>query len=229
MSSSQHILLAPAGAGDSSGGASGQNPQQQPPNPGSKPKRTLIESACSACRRRKSKCDGHRPVCSRCSALKTHCTYEAQEGESRWSALRRRKKDVESDKDDLTELLTYLRDAEEPEATDVFHQIRSSGFDNILRVIRHARQDGHSIATSPLSQAASPGMSHQQRLPSIRSMLDTTGSTEGNTGPAPPTAPRRVPSMSSDGSAGSAGSADSNVSGASASSGLGLGPGLPSG
>jgi len=51
------LLPTPLGGGDSSSpgapGAPGQNPQQ--PFSGIKPKRTLIESACAACRKRKSK------------------------------------------------------------------------------------------------------------------------------------------------------------------------------
>lgn len=145
---------------------------------------------------------GHaRPSCSRCQALRTNCVYEAQEGESRWSALRRRKRDVESDRDDMRELLSFLQTGPEAEALDIFHRIRANGFQDLLRLIQHARADGQTISSQHLP--ASPGPSDSQRLPSIRSMLSNPMDTDTQppqSADLPGTRQQRLPSLSSDGS-----------------------------
>src|SRR6266536_6021160 len=49
------------------------NPSETaPPNPR---KRQRISQACDQCRKRKSKCDGKRPICAICGPLKRKCTY----------------------------------------------------------------------------------------------------------------------------------------------------------
>ncbi|KIW04384.1 uncharacterized protein PV09_04668 [Verruconis gallopava] len=40
------------------------------------PKRRRVDVACNACRQRKSRCDGVRPVCSACSRLSLQCMFE---------------------------------------------------------------------------------------------------------------------------------------------------------
>jgi len=152
--------------------------------------------------------------------LKTPCVYEAQEGESRWSALRRRKKDVEGDRDDLTELITYMQGAPEEDALRIFHRIRANDFGDLLRLIRHAREDGHSVQRNLVSQQDANEQHAPQRLPSIRAMLESFGplpdqaQEQEQSGEA--TVRQRAPSMSSDGSATSAESYASNRSTAGA-------------
>ncbi len=104
--------------------------------------------------------------------LKTRCTYEAKEGESRWSAIRRRMKDVESDRDDLIELITYMQDASENDAMRTFHRIRAHDFGDPLRFIRHARVNDHSLQRDFVSQQVP---SEQQCLPPIRTMVESCG------------------------------------------------------
>ncbi|RKP27258.1 hypothetical protein SYNPS1DRAFT_6844, partial [Syncephalis pseudoplumigaleata] len=38
-------------------------------------KRQRVSRACDACRRKKVRCDGVRPVCGNCSAFHFECTY----------------------------------------------------------------------------------------------------------------------------------------------------------
>ncbi|KAF9870578.1 hypothetical protein CkaCkLH20_11884 [Colletotrichum karsti] len=45
----------------------------------SQPKRRYTSKACEECRRRRAKCDGHRPVCSRCSERSIKCQYRSEE------------------------------------------------------------------------------------------------------------------------------------------------------
>ncbi|KAH0193183.1 hypothetical protein KCV06_g1609, partial [Aureobasidium melanogenum] len=52
--------------------------------------RTTTKAACSACRKRKSKCDGKRPTCSSCITKNKPCEYLAEEGMSSQAASRRR-------------------------------------------------------------------------------------------------------------------------------------------
>jgi hypothetical protein len=149
-----------------------------------------------------------RPTCSRCQALRTECVYEAQEGESRWSALRRRKRDVEADRDDLRELLGFLQQRPEAEALDIFHRIRTSGFDDLLRLIRYARDAGQAVPSNQLSM--NPAPADQQRLPPIQSIFNLSGPSQQQTQPGPSNPGRgRMLSMSSDGSGESLSSAHS--------------------
>ncbi|KAJ2335552.1 hypothetical protein GGH92_007998, partial [Coemansia sp. RSA 2673] len=39
------------------------------------PKRQRVSRACDRCRRKKTKCDAKRPVCSHCQAISASCTY----------------------------------------------------------------------------------------------------------------------------------------------------------
>ena len=65
-------------------------------------KRRRIALACSACRVRKSRCDGRRPSCSTCSSLSLECDYEPSDSSTNVlvrkeyvSDLEQRLKDVE--------------------------------------------------------------------------------------------------------------------------------------
>ncbi|GAB1730658.1 hypothetical protein NU195Hw_Modified_258t2 [Hortaea werneckii] len=154
------------------------------PRSAGKSKRTLIENACAACRRRKSRCDGHRPACSRCQTLQTSCEYEAEEGESRWSALRRRNKILETERAEMHELLTYLQSRPEVEAREIFNRIRSCGPEDVFNLLREIREQG--IAPSP---TAPPDCEH--RLPSINSLFEVSGASVCAPQPAlwPPSLP----------------------------------------
>ncbi|KXL41907.1 hypothetical protein M433DRAFT_362901 [Acidomyces richmondensis BFW] len=180
----------------------------RPPR-GPRPKRTLIESACSACRRRKSRCDGIRPACSRCQALRTDCAYEAEEGESRWSALRRRNQILETERAELRELLSYLQSRPEAEAQDIFARIRNAtGQEDVFAILRDYR-DADSTTTGVAAPRLVPSLPHQmsslstgsnsssgvgmadQRLPPISSMFDVSGP------PPPPPSSTGRPSLPS--------------------------------
>ncbi|KAH0272451.1 hypothetical protein KCU91_g6670, partial [Aureobasidium melanogenum] len=52
--------------------------------------RKTTKAACSACRKRKSKCDGKRPTCSSCITKNKPCEYLAEEGVSSQAASRKR-------------------------------------------------------------------------------------------------------------------------------------------
>lgn len=137
-----------------------------------------------------------RPTCSRCQALRTDCVYEAEEGESRWSALRRHYKTMETERDDLREILTFLQSQPEPEALEILHHIRSSdtqeSSSTILQMVRERRGSSHSYSAPSV-------IAGQTRLPPIRTMIEASEATASPIGPGH----FRRTSLASDGSAAS--------------------------
>ncbi|KAK1243251.1 hypothetical protein MKX07_003879 [Trichoderma sp. CBMAI-0711] len=45
-----------------------------------KRRRVSVTVACNACRRKKTRCDGKRPVCSACKIAQIDCTYRDDSG-----------------------------------------------------------------------------------------------------------------------------------------------------
>ncbi|KAF4876585.1 Nitrogen assimilation transcription factor nirA [Colletotrichum siamense] len=54
-------------------------PQPSTERAASQPKRRYTSKACEECRRRRAKCDGQRPVCTRCSERNINCMYRSEE------------------------------------------------------------------------------------------------------------------------------------------------------
>ncbi|KAF2726255.1 hypothetical protein K431DRAFT_4979 [Polychaeton citri CBS 116435] len=131
-----------------------------------RPKRTLIESACGACRRRKSRCDGIRPACSRCIALKTDCAYQTEDGESRWSALKRKNTELsgkatelESERDELRELVSQLQARPEYEAQEILDRIRRcSQYHEVFDIVRDLRAGPLMVHASAAAKAGAQGI-----------------------------------------------------------------------
>ncbi|SMY18987.1 unnamed protein product [Zymoseptoria tritici ST99CH_1A5] len=173
MSAAGRPLLAARLSDEASTNGASPPPTRQA---GSRAKRTLIESACSACRRRKSRCDGVRPACSRCQNLRTECQYEAEEGESRWSALRRRNQVLEAERDQVRELLSYVQTRPEQEAMEIFQRMRQSNYDDIFILLRHLKDSAMGMAPGGMGQILPPGSSAGvERLPPIQAILDVPG------------------------------------------------------
>jgi hypothetical protein len=64
-------------------------------------------------------------VCSRCQALHTECEYNAAEGESRLSALRRRCYTLGRERYEARDLIAQMQSRPEPEARKIYHHIRT--------------------------------------------------------------------------------------------------------
>ena len=89
-------------------------------------KRRCVSSACIACRKRKSKCDGNLPKCAACASVYlTECEYSPESDHRRKGVY---KKDVDTTKTKdsaLQILLQALLNYEEEDAFDLVRQIRS--------------------------------------------------------------------------------------------------------
>ncbi|OAA50295.1 Zn(2)-C6 fungal-type DNA-binding domain protein [Metarhizium rileyi] len=88
--------------------------------------------ACAQCHRRKAKCGGQRPTCDRCSRNGTDCYYDAEEGETRSSTLKKRclvlSEEIEvlrAEVNQLKGLYEYMQAASDEEAYRVLREIRS--------------------------------------------------------------------------------------------------------
>lgn len=67
----------------------------------------------------------HRAICSRCRALRTECSYNAEEGESPWSALRQRIRMLERKRDEARDLLSQIQSKPEIGAYEIYRCVRS--------------------------------------------------------------------------------------------------------
>ncbi|KEQ91756.1 hypothetical protein AUEXF2481DRAFT_450881 [Aureobasidium subglaciale EXF-2481] len=85
----QPMAEGPAASSPSTTFAHEPSPKVDAKTPTVKQRRTT-KAACSACRKRKAKCDGKRPTCSSCTDLKRKCEYLAEEGISSQAASRKR-------------------------------------------------------------------------------------------------------------------------------------------
>lgn len=134
-----------------------------------------------------AQCDGGRPSCSRCQTLRTDCAYEAEEGESRWSALRRRNQRLETERAEVRELMTYMQTANDAEAHEIFNRTRGGGYDDITNILRQVREG--ELPPSPIS----PSVSNEQRLPPIRTILEISDAARAPPPVPSPLLPRFLP------------------------------------
>ncbi|KAH0338597.1 hypothetical protein KCU81_g7590, partial [Aureobasidium melanogenum] len=89
-----------------------------------KAKRHQIAVACNACRRRKTKCDGHRPVCSVCVTKNSECTWSADPDATPMVAIKRKYQNLEAESRDLQDLVQMLMDRPRQEAIFILDHMR---------------------------------------------------------------------------------------------------------
>ncbi|KAG9607387.1 hypothetical protein KCV04_g4653, partial [Aureobasidium melanogenum] len=102
----------------SSGSAKEESPTR------GKAKRHQIAVACNACRRRKTKCDGHRPVCSVCVTKNSECTWSADPDATPMVAIKRKYQNLEAESRDLQDLVQMLMDRPRQEAIFILDHMR---------------------------------------------------------------------------------------------------------
>jgi hypothetical protein len=177
-----------------------QEPTPQPqsrPILTSKPKRTVTLGACVACRKRKSKCDGNRPVCTCCSQKDTECIYELGPNEKPSQAMKRKNEEMQGELSNLRQLYDFLRLRPEYEAMEILKRIRSNSPDvsqsqriqELADFVRH----GDLLVNQPLH---TPPLNHTERngsspitLPPLRQALDSSGIRESYYLPFPSISP----------------------------------------
>lgn len=184
-----------------------QEPSPQPqarPTLTSKPKRTVTLGACVACRKRKSKCDGNRPVCTCCTQKDTECVYELGPNEKPSQAMKRKNEEMQGELSNLRQLYDFLQSRPEQEAIEVFKRIRSNSANvpssqHIQELADLVRQGDirvqQPLRTSPLDHYKREP-THPITLPPLRQALDSPGSLQSYNLPYP-----ILSSMDSDGSA----------------------------
>lgn len=90
-------------------------------------KRRCVSSACVACRKRKSKCDGHTPACAACSQVyRTECVYDLNSDHRRKGVY---KSDggpgLKTRESTLQTLVQALLNLDEGEALDLVREMRA--------------------------------------------------------------------------------------------------------
>ncbi|KAF2826881.1 hypothetical protein CC86DRAFT_406123 [Ophiobolus disseminans] len=144
-----------------------------------KPKRTVTLGACVACRKRKSKCDGNRPICTCCTQKDTGCVYELGPNEKPSQAMKRKNEEMQGELSNLRQLYDSLRLQPEQEAMEILRRIRADPLDTpssqrIQELADFARHGG-TIMQQPSHTPPSPQQNYLGNLvtlPSIRLALE---------------------------------------------------------
>merc|ERR1711934_569481 len=125
--SGNFVPLRPAPSPDSDGNSKDrpepQGPSRVPIPDHAPPKRKVIAVACDNCRARRSKCGGQRPRCHLCAARGETCVYEAHEGESVSSALKRKLHNLEVENALYKELYQLLKTKPDTESAEILRRI----------------------------------------------------------------------------------------------------------
>ncbi|KAH7051078.1 hypothetical protein B0J12DRAFT_77663 [Macrophomina phaseolina] len=126
--------------------------------PPKKARTRIINAACHACRRRKTKCDGERPSCSVCRKRDTECTFDTQDAEqTRAQASKLRIDRLTSALDEATRLLDYLRKAPDDKVAHIIARLRA---DEPPASIAASLDDAHAQHTSSQSTRQSNTEDH---------------------------------------------------------------------
>lgn len=106
-------------------------------------KRRCVSTACIACRRRKSKCDGNLPKCAACASVYlTECEY-APHTDHRRKGVYKKEADSLKTKSAALQVLTHaLLNYEEDDAIDLLRQMRASENLEELATAVEARSKG---------------------------------------------------------------------------------------
>ncbi|KIW03216.1 uncharacterized protein PV09_05440 [Verruconis gallopava] len=112
--------------------------------------------ACVNCRRRKTKCDGQRPVCAQCQARDgAQCHYDMNEEQRRLTYLRENVEQLHEEKSALESLIHNLRISPEDEAIAILRRLRQGTDPHTL--VQHI-QVGRTLTkvSNPTTEAPPP-------------------------------------------------------------------------
>ncbi|KAI1261031.1 fungal-specific transcription factor domain-containing protein [Xylariaceae sp. FL1019] len=89
-------------------------------------KRRCVSTACVACRRRKSKCDGALPKCAACASVYgTECTYDPGSDHRRKGVYREKIDSMKASSSTLQIIVEAILNAEEDDVGDLVKRIRT--------------------------------------------------------------------------------------------------------
>ncbi|KAG6007909.1 Nitrogen assimilation transcription factor nit-4 [Claviceps maximensis] len=106
-------------------------------------KRRCVSTACIACRKRKSKCDGALPSCAACASVySTECIYDPNSDHRRKGVYREKADSMKARNATLQILVEAILNASEDHVSSIVHRIRScDDLDSVAQAIV-----GHSFA-----------------------------------------------------------------------------------
>ncbi|TIA48254.1 hypothetical protein D6C77_09976 [Aureobasidium pullulans] len=89
-------------------------------------KRRCVSSACVACRKRKSKCDGNTPACAACSQVYgTECIYDPNSDHRRKGVYRSDADSIKTRNSTLQTLIHAILNYPEEDVPDLVHEMRT--------------------------------------------------------------------------------------------------------
>lgn len=123
-------LPLPPGALDGPGhGAGGSGTSRKKARRGADPasqKRRCVSTACIACRKRKSKCDGALPSCAACASVYgTECVYDPNSDHRRKGVYREKIDSMKARNSTLQVLIEAILNADEEDVPAIVKQIRT--------------------------------------------------------------------------------------------------------
>ncbi|RDI87158.1 hypothetical protein Vi05172_g2827 [Venturia inaequalis] len=152
-------------------------PQGGPAKPIYSKRGKITIVACVNCRRRKTKCDGKRPVCSQCQARDGHCHYDMSEEQRRLTYLRENVEHLAEEKQTLESLIWNLRIGTEEDSIEILRRLRGGTDPHTLaqhvqagRSLAQVKADGlpeHSRSYNPTSPPGDDGRAYERLVAAV--------------------------------------------------------------
>ncbi|KAK3487778.1 nitrogen assimilation transcription factor nit-4 [Neurospora hispaniola] len=119
-------------------------------------KRRCVSTACIACRRRKSKCDGALPSCAACASVYgTECIYDPNSDHRRKGVYREKNDSMKAQNATLQILIEAILNASEEDVLDIVRRIRTcDDLDEVAESIR--RDEKNATATNDNDDSDEP-------------------------------------------------------------------------
>lgn len=83
-----------------------------------------VESACTQCQKRKTKCSGHRPVCMSCNERSLQCIWDVADGATRTADRKRKLVEAKAKNEALYQLIEKMRSGTDEQSTMLLAKLR---------------------------------------------------------------------------------------------------------
>ncbi|KAB2569056.1 Nitrogen assimilation transcription factor nit-4 [Lasiodiplodia theobromae] len=132
-------------------------------------RKSVVAVACRPCQRRKHKCDGQRPTCTRClTGNRTDCTYDADGDQRRTTALKSRIQSLSRQVDDLKDIVRGIAAAvDHDQAHATARQLADQAFLNTSEIAEAFRNA--TVHTSAISDTSSAVLDNEMLDPRMLS------------------------------------------------------------